>query len=120
MKLLNCSAEATGISSDFVQRDQAVVAVERGVLQSLRHHCGRDLLEFHGKTEYRLLVPTSIAAVHVDQQDALHKIEDAQVGSAASLLSGNDRFFGVAPVLIRNLGTIHVGAIDGETGDDFA
>ncbi len=120
MKFLNTGSEVAGISSDLVQRDEAVVAIERSVLQSLGHDCGRDLLELHGKAENRLLVPSGLAAIDIDQENALDEIEDAQVGGVASLLCCNDGFFDVAAVFVRHLGAIHVGAIDGKAGDDFA
>ena len=44
------SAEAAGIAADLVQREQPDVAVERGVLDALRHHRAGRLLEAHRRT----------------------------------------------------------------------
>src|SRR2546425_836316 len=38
-------AEQTGIAADLVQRDEAVVHIERGVLHALGHYRRRHLLE---------------------------------------------------------------------------
>ena len=44
--------KCAGIAADLVQRDEAVVAVERGVLDALRHHRRGELLEAHGEAQH--------------------------------------------------------------------
>ena len=45
------SAEHAGVATDLVERDQPVVAVERGVLDALGHDGGGELLEPLGELE---------------------------------------------------------------------
>ena len=49
---LQRDAEVRRMAADLVQRDEAVVAVERGVLHALRHHRRGELLEAHREVEH--------------------------------------------------------------------
>ncbi len=68
---LDGEREAAGVAADLVQRGQAEVAVERGVLDALRHHGPGRLLE----ARHELVV-----AAFLQQQDA----GAAAPGAAAS------------------------------------
>ena len=46
------SAGRGGIAADLVEREQAVVAIERGVLQRLRHHRPGELLHLEGEAAH--------------------------------------------------------------------
>ena len=47
VEALRIEREATGIAADFVERCQPEVAIERGVLDALRHHGPSGLLPPH-------------------------------------------------------------------------
>ena len=44
-------AELIRMAADLVQRDEAVVAIERGVLETFRHHRAAVLLHPHGEAQ---------------------------------------------------------------------
>ena len=43
-------SEAVRRAADFVERKEAIVAIERGILDALRHHGPRELLKLHRKS----------------------------------------------------------------------
>ena len=87
--------EAARVAADLVQREQPDVAVERGVLDALRHHRARRLLEAHRRTR-RGRAPRS--EQHVGA---------APSGSAGERAHGRRRSTRAAPRL-------DVGAVDRE------
>ena len=95
----DADAEMVGMAADLVQRNQAVVAVEGGVLEALGHHRTAILLHLHGEAHDRL---AAVAAAglgdQVGDQQRVQEVEDAgiDVGLVAPRLG--DRPVDVAPV----------------------
>ena len=54
MEGVHAGPEVLRLAAHLVERDQAVVDVEDGVLQSLGHHRPRDLLELHREAQHHL------------------------------------------------------------------
>ena len=68
------------VAADLIEREQAVIAIERGVLQRLRHHRTGELLQLQGKaphTRRAVRCPARLDQVH--GQGIAKKVEDALV-----------------------------------------
>src|SRR5579864_8847530 len=120
MEILDADTEFAGISADLIQRNEAVIAVEGGVFDSLRHDGSRHLLEFHGEAGDSAFVPARFTAVNVEQQDAANEIKDAQIGRSASFSSRSDCLLYILAVLGGDFAVGNVGAIHGKACNDFA
>ena len=81
VKRVDGERRAAGIAADLVEREQAVVAIERGVLQRLRHHRSGELLHLQGKAAHaRRAVARRGRADQIQGQRVAQEIEDAVVG----------------------------------------
>ena len=81
MKRIQRQRPGGRIAADLVEREQAVVAVERGVLQRLRHQGAGELLHLQGETAHaRCAVCGPARLVQVHGQRVAQKIEDAVIG----------------------------------------
>src|SRR6202453_1178675 len=100
----DCKAEAVEIAAHVIERNQAVVSIESGVLKSFRHHRTCELLKLHDESQDRLLVGDVLASGNPGKKPLVEKIEDTEVGREAAQLGGCDRLGDVARIIFRNLG----------------
>ncbi len=110
-------AELRGISADVVQRNEPVVHVERGVLHTLGHHRGGELLEL-AREMARRGGERGRARGQVAGEGVADEVEDAHVGPAAVGTRLGDRPLDAVPVLRVDL-VVDVGAVDRKRGDHF-
>jgi hypothetical protein len=69
------------IAADLIEGEQAVVAVERGVLQRLRHHRAGELLHLQGKpADARRAVVRAPGLDQIHRQGVAEKVENAVIG----------------------------------------
>src|SRR5919198_2090665 len=85
MERLEREPEVRWMPADLVQRDQAVVAIERGVLIAFRHHGRGELLVAHGEAQHLLAAQTS-GWRGIEGENAVHEVEDARIGDATRAL----------------------------------
>ena len=111
-------AELAGIAADVVQRDEAVVSVERGVLDAFRRDRRRELLHLHREIVDALSQPGVCILGRFGEQHAAHELENRRVGRVAAAARLRDRPVDVAPVLRRRR-VDDVRAIDRKARDDF-
>ena len=78
------------MAADLVQRDQAVVAVESGVLDALGHHRRGELLEAHGEIEHFAPALPGLGR-GFQREHAAHEVEHARIGDAGGALCAFDR-----------------------------
>ena len=113
-------AEIVGAAAHLVEGGEAVVAVERGVLEALGHHRAAILLHPHGEARHQV---TAVAAARrgdeVGREQPLQEAEDAgvQIGLAASRL--RDGPVDVAAIGIGGTVRVDIGAVDRKAGDDL-
>ncbi len=118
MKGGNGQSELPRITADLVERDEAVIAVEGRVLQTLRHHRPGVLLKFHGKSCH--LVAHRAArwrAREIGRDDGVNEIENLMPEPAPFLARPGRCPFDIPAILGRYPMRSHIGAIDGEAGD---
>ena len=101
MKGIHRAPETPGIAADFVQRNQAAVFVERGILEPLSHHRRRILLELHDKLQQS--VGTNLCRDSLELQHPSEKVEHRFVSGAAALFTLLNRPFNVLTVLFSHL-----------------
>ncbi len=110
-----------GVAPYLIERDEAVVEVERGVLDALGGDGAGGLLEAHGKaaTLGLLVRVASLGMAH--EQRIAEEVEDRHVHGGISLLGLGHRAIDIAAVPAARLvpQIAHVGAVDGESGDDL-
>ncbi len=120
MQGVRCNAEPVGFTTDLVQRHEPVVDVEGGVLDALRGHRARHLLEF--ADELQVLAPLFFGdIVRFLQKKAADEIEhDAGMTRIAALGFGG-RMLDVASVVVAHFGlaSVDVRPIDRERRDDL-
>src|SRR6185295_12489577 len=74
------STEALRIAADFGEREQQVVTIEGGVLEALRLHRARVLLELHREREPALALGiVDVPVVCGGQEHAPQEIEDRRL-----------------------------------------
>ena len=115
MEFFDRDAVAAGRTADFVEADHAVEAVERGIFDALGHHGRSELLE--AEQEFALA-----RAAHTQHEDVADEIEEPGVDVLASFLAASQGVLDFCAVFIGDLIAFRdcVGAVDGETGCDFA
>ena len=121
MKFLDADAKARRISTDFIKRDQPVVAVERGVFDPLRRHRASQLLQPHDKLGAFIASRFIDPLWKFDHEQAANKIKDRSVKlwrSQPSLLNGG---FDVGTLGCRKLARLacRVNAIDWKARNNF-
>ena len=110
-------AEVVRLAADLVEGDQAVVAVERGVLDRLRHHRPGELLEVHGgRDDVAALV--AARADQIRRQRGVQEVEDGVVDQRGLPARPAHRPVEVAPVLRLDAVVGDVGAVDRKARDD--
>ena len=91
-------AEMLRLAADLVERDQADIAIERGVLDRLGHHRPGQLLEVHRGRDH--VAPAILAAVReVGRERGVQEIEHREIDEVARSARLADRPVEVAPVL---------------------
>ena len=115
-------AELFGIAAHLVERDEAVVAVEGGVLEPLRHHRAAVLLQLHGQAQHGMAAEAAARLRHQLAGEAPgQEVEDARIDFGLVAARACDRPVEIALVVRCALaGRVHIGAIDREAGDDLA
>ena len=111
-------AEYVGFAADFVQRDQPLVTVIGGVLDALGRHRRRVLLQSLRERAVAAQQLGRRARRQIAEQHAADEVEHARVGGTTTSPRAADRPVDVTAVLRARL-LDHVGAVDGEAGDDF-
>ncbi len=110
-------AELVGIAADLVQRDEAVVAVEGGVLEPLGHHRAAVLLQLHRPAQHRLRGRSRCAASRPDRRSAARsesRTRSDRCRSRCGVL--RQRPVEIAPIdRVRRVHRVHIGAIDRES-----
>jgi hypothetical protein len=119
---LDADAELVRMPADLVERDEAVIAIEGGVLEALGHHRATILLQLHRAAQHRLA--TEAAARPRDEvarQQLLHEVEDARIDRGLGAPRPGERPVEVAPIGVgrRTLG-VDIGAVDREAGNHLA
>ncbi len=114
------ATELIGIAADFVERDQAVVLVERGVFGALGHHRAGRLLKTSDEAQPVGQVQ-GVGAV-AQQQGVADEVENRRVGARVAALGlGHGLLDRQAIVLARGASfRVDIGPIDAQSGDDFA
>ena len=70
------------IAADLVEREQAVIAIERGVLQRLRHHRPGELLHLEREAaRTRAMLCRAAGGDQVERERVAQEIEDRAVGA---------------------------------------
>ena len=82
---LQRKTEVRRMPANFIESDEPVVAIEGGVLHSLRHDRRGELLEAHREAQH-LLAPQPFRRRRVQREHAMHEIESVRVGNAAAAL----------------------------------
>ena len=117
MKRAHAAAVIAGLAADLVERQQAVEAIQRGVLDSLGGDRRGDLLELHGESAHA--PPQFIGRRRqLQQQRRTHEIEHRRFGRGVAPPRAGDCPFDVAPVAVGNR-CRDVSPVYRETGDDF-
>ncbi len=92
------------VAADLVEREQAVIAVERGVLQRLRHQRAGELLQFQREaTDARRAVRRPSGLEQIEREDIAQEIENAVVGGEPFGAGARDRLLDQRAV-VRRLG----------------
>ena len=115
-------AEVDRVAADLVERDEAVVDVERRVLDALRHHRAGDLLELHHEGEQLRAVLRAETFDIAQEQRIAEEIEELARRARVAPLRLRDRLLDVLRVVVRDrLGAVRrVGAVDRQAGDHLA
>ncbi len=86
-------------ASDLVEREQRTVAIERRVLQTLRHDRPGELLEAHDEQTALGALGIAEAVGILEQEQVLDEIEDRSAGRRIAALRGLDGGADIAVVL---------------------
>src|SRR5688500_607219 len=78
VKLVHRDTEMIGIAADIVQRQQAVVHVERGILEAFGHQRPGELLEAHYEMHPLIFLFFGMMVVELEQEKSSDKIEFEQ------------------------------------------
>src|SRR6185312_4272706 len=109
MERMHADAELLGIAADVVQRDEAVEAIERGILDALRGDWRGELLEAHREIAHGV-----VRRIRRAEQRAMQEVEDARIADPAVRAGMGDRPVDVTTVLRRGAVCIDVRPIDRE------
>ena len=91
-----------GVAADLVEREQAVVAIERGILQRLRHHRAGELLHLQREAAHaRRAVRGPAGLDQVHGQRIAQEIEDAVVGGEPVRARSFDRLRDQRAIMLR-------------------
>ena len=120
MELGQGHAEPARVAADIVERDEAVEAVEGGVLEALGGHRPRDLLKAHHEVEPLAALGLARALGGVEREHPLQPVVDGGVGRGHLAPRGGDRPAHVLTVPVRDALGGHVRAIHREGRDDLA
>ena len=114
------ATERVGVAADLVERDQAVVLIERGVLGAFGHDGPGGLLETSDEPEPVLeRMPVSLVA---EQHCVAHEVEDGWIRARVAALCFGDGLFDRDPVLVGcpPCPGVDIRPVDAERSDDFA
>jgi hypothetical protein len=119
MEGVHAGSEVLRFAAHLVERHQAVVDVEDGVLQPLRHHRTGDLLELHGEVQHHLtLGHRKVLGVSLEQH-VLEPVEQRGVGGGVGHPGAGD-----GPLDVVRVALVHAGSrrdvrpVDREMGDE--
>ena len=114
--------ELRRIAAHLIQRHKPVVAIERRILQTLRHHGTAVLLQLHRASQHRVPAEAAAGARHqISREQPAHKIEGAAVHFGHIRARQLHRPVQIAPVFFRGPPfRIHVNPIDRKAGHHLA
>ena len=118
MKGVDGKCPGRGIAADLVEREQAVVAVERGILERLRHHGAGELLHLQREAAHArraVRCPPGLDQVH--GQRIAQEFEDAVVGGEPVRARFFDGLRDQRAIMLRGHRRGQIGAIDREMQD---
>jgi hypothetical protein len=94
MKTRDGQPAGGGIAADFVERQKAMKAIERGILEGLRHHWTGELLNLECKAAVaRNAVTCATSGNEVERQRVAQEIENPEVRTEPFGASIGERTF---------------------------
>src|SRR5687767_9760732 len=95
----NRHAELPRIAADLIQREEAVVAIEAGVLHRFGRHRTGILLEAHGKAQDLVPLEDWAPLGQIERERCPYKVKDLRIGSGVALLCLSNRPLDVTAVV---------------------
>src|SRR5438045_3717592 len=121
VKRIDTHAELLRLAADFVQRREAIVNIEHGVLEALCHDRTSELLEF--EHEVRVLFSFLVIQIlwETEKQNVAKKVENRFLGRRIASFSGGDGALDHLPILLADrLTRRQISSVNWKTGNGFA